>query len=233
MAWTAPYVWTTGEVVTAAQLNAQLKDNMRYLKGLDGAATFESDLTVDNLITAGNVDGVDVSAHNANTTTAHGAVSAATADKIVVRDAEGQAAFAAPAAAGDALIKGTRVTTAELPAMTDEFYWVGTGANVEERDVPTARTIATGNYTGDGNADRQIAVGFKCSFVLILDLTAPADTHAFFLIPNQSQTGSFSADVTAYIQLHATDGFNVRTGGGATVYGNTLNDVYYYWAISE
>ena len=67
MAWTAPFVWTAGYVVTAAKLNEQLYYNMRYLKGLDGAATFESDLTVDNLITAGNVDGVDVSAHKAGT----------------------------------------------------------------------------------------------------------------------------------------------------------------------
>ena len=45
---------------------------------------------------------------------------------------------AAPGAAGDPLIKGTRVTTAELPAVTDEFYLVGTGANMEERAVPSA-----------------------------------------------------------------------------------------------
>jgi len=127
MAWTAPYQWTTGHLVTAAELNAQLKNNMRYLKGLDGAATFESDFTVDNLITAGLVDGVDVGDHAANTTTAHGAVSAATASKIVVRDGEGQAKFAAPAENGDALIKGTRVTTSELPTLTTGKVWIGVG----------------------------------------------------------------------------------------------------------
>jgi len=62
------------------------------------------------------------------------ATSAATASKIVIRDAQGQAAFAAPAENGDALIKGTRATTAELPAMTDEKIWKGTGGNVEESD---------------------------------------------------------------------------------------------------
>lgn len=31
MAWTAPSTWTTGTVVTAAQLNAQLRDNMKEL----------------------------------------------------------------------------------------------------------------------------------------------------------------------------------------------------------
>ena len=163
MAWTAPYVWTTGHLVTAAELNAQLKDNMRYLKGLDGAATFESDLTVDNLITTGNVDGIDVSAHDvANTgvhgigastfataatlathaasTTTHGAVSTATASRIVVRDAQGQAAFAAPAGAGDALIKGTRHLIAEMPTLTTDKIWKGVGGVPAEVDAPGGAT---------------------------------------------------------------------------------------------
>lgn len=42
--------------------------------------------------------------HEADTTTAHGAVSAATASKFVVRDASARAKFAAAAAAGDAAI---------------------------------------------------------------------------------------------------------------------------------
>ena len=32
MAWTAPRTWTTGEVVTAAQLNEQIRDNENWLK---------------------------------------------------------------------------------------------------------------------------------------------------------------------------------------------------------
>lgn len=47
MAWTAPRTWVTGEVVTAAQLNEQLRDNERYLKGLDGGVTIEDRLTLD------------------------------------------------------------------------------------------------------------------------------------------------------------------------------------------
>ncbi len=102
--------------------------------------------TVDD--TAGGTDGlvaIPISSnvmydHTANTTTAHGAVSAATASKHVVRDASARAKFAAPGASGDALIKGTRVTTAELPAMTDEKIWKGTGTNVEEIDVPAGAT---------------------------------------------------------------------------------------------
>lgn len=32
MAWTTPRTWTTGEVVTAAQMNTHVRDNLAYLK---------------------------------------------------------------------------------------------------------------------------------------------------------------------------------------------------------
>lgn len=46
-------------------------------------------------------------------TTAHSAVSTATNNRIVLRDANARAKFGAPGAAGDALIKGTAITTTE------------------------------------------------------------------------------------------------------------------------
>ena len=39
MAFTTPRTWVVGEITTAAQLNEQVRDNTRYLKGLDGAIT--------------------------------------------------------------------------------------------------------------------------------------------------------------------------------------------------
>ena len=47
-AWEAPRTWTAGEIVTAAIMNAGVRDNLRYLKGLDGVPTIESGLTIDN-----------------------------------------------------------------------------------------------------------------------------------------------------------------------------------------
>jgi len=35
MAWTAPRTWTTGELVTAAMMNEQIRDNEVYLKAID------------------------------------------------------------------------------------------------------------------------------------------------------------------------------------------------------
>jgi len=79
-----------------------------------------------------------------------GATNAATASKLVIRDASARAKFAAPGAAGDALIKGTRVAVDELPAMTDEKIWKGTGGNVEEVDVYTDAK-AVDAIEADGN----------------------------------------------------------------------------------
>lgn len=60
------------------------------------------------------IDGADQAAADnataltthANLTTAHSATAAATASRMVVRDASGRAAFASPAATGDAATKG-------------------------------------------------------------------------------------------------------------------------------
>jgi len=48
MAWTAPRTYTAGEIITASILNTHIRDNERYLKGLDGIPTIESGLTIDN-----------------------------------------------------------------------------------------------------------------------------------------------------------------------------------------
>lgn len=42
MAWTAPSTWADGSLVNAAQLNAQIRDNMAYLKGQAGSPYIES-----------------------------------------------------------------------------------------------------------------------------------------------------------------------------------------------
>lgn len=42
MAWTAPRTWVTGEIVTAAQLNGHVRDNLSYLKGATGAVELDN-----------------------------------------------------------------------------------------------------------------------------------------------------------------------------------------------
>ena len=60
MAWTAPRSYTAGDLITAAILNTHIRDNLLYLKGGAGDITFS-----DDIITAFNVDGVDISGHEA------------------------------------------------------------------------------------------------------------------------------------------------------------------------
>lgn len=98
---------TLADGVTAGGIGA---DNLK-----DDAVT--TDAIADGAVTADKLD-VDVAtqaeldAHTA-LTTAHGAVSAATASKMVVRDSSGRAQFAAPSAEADAAIKAT-VTDLEI-----------------------------------------------------------------------------------------------------------------------
>lgn len=48
MAWTAPRTWTDEELINDTIMNAHVRDNLRYLKGLDGVPTIESGLIIDN-----------------------------------------------------------------------------------------------------------------------------------------------------------------------------------------
>ena len=48
MGWTDPRTWNVGEIVTKAIMDAAVKMNLRYLKGLDGVPTIESGLIIDN-----------------------------------------------------------------------------------------------------------------------------------------------------------------------------------------
>lgn len=54
MAWTAPRTWAAFEVVTAANFNTHLRDNLKYLKGQAGTIAFEDGATFAAAVT---VDG--------------------------------------------------------------------------------------------------------------------------------------------------------------------------------
>jgi len=59
------------------------------------------------------------------------------------------------------LMEGYRITTTELPAMTDEKIWKGTGANVEEITVPP-RTTTKVIALSDATADEKATADFVC-----------------------------------------------------------------------
>jgi hypothetical protein len=80
-------------------------------------ATANVDISALETITAtaeGDIDTLqaDLTSHTGNTTTAHGAVSTATASKIMIRDSSGRAKVAAPSAEDDIALK-SNVTTVQ------------------------------------------------------------------------------------------------------------------------
>ena len=117
MAWSSPVTYTAGQLITAADLNSALRDNLLYLYGDSGSVTLDNDYVVANLSTDGLVDGVDVSSHDAiDAVTAHGDIGLHTHTSST----EGGILSA------DAIISG-RIAISVLPAGNSNFMWFGTG----------------------------------------------------------------------------------------------------------
>jgi hypothetical protein len=91
---------------------------------------------------------------------------------------------------------------------------------------------ASGTYTGNGTSGRQIAMGFLVRGVIIINVTSPT----FYTILNPSGGspdairlgGAGTADVSASITAHASDGFVVGSGAGD---GNVNTHVYNWVAF--
>lgn len=57
MAWTTPKDWADGDVVTESDLDTHVRDNLRYLKGLDGTVTLEDGLDLgSNELTVNSIE---------------------------------------------------------------------------------------------------------------------------------------------------------------------------------
>lgn len=117
---------------------------------------------------------------------------------------------------------------------------------MEERRSPTTEqvqemiaaagggpSIATGSYVGNGSGNRQITTGFKCSMVVLLNVTDEGESNSWILIPNAITELGGIYDTDKFLFPHATDGFVVQYAGASQAYGNEDGDIYHYWAISE
>ncbi|GAJ21169.1 unnamed protein product, partial [marine sediment metagenome] len=82
---------------------------------------------------------------------------------------------------------------------------------------------------GNGN-NRQIAVGFKCSMVVVLSDSHLGELNTGIMIPGASTNIGAGALKIANFYLHATDGFYL-VGNGSQI--NWVNYTFKYWAISE
>ncbi len=93
------------------------------------------------------------------------------------------------------------------------------------------RRVKADSYIGDENATRRILTGFKCLAVILFCVTAPTTSNQWILIEGPDTRSFGGVDVSLHIRIHATDGFIVQNGGGASLYGNVLASDYNYIAI--
>ena len=130
-----------------------------------------------------------------------------------------------------ALALRDRVQLANQTDMVLDQLMVGQGVGstpIEE----AKKQIATGTYTGNGAAGRQITVGFKCSCVIIQGVTNVTRHTLVPLMTVQDAIDTVTEDNvndTVNCYLHATDGFVVSNVG----WSNNAGLTYYYFAISE
>ena len=92
--------------------------------------------------------------------------------------------------------------------------------------------FASGTYTGNDGADRQITTGFVCKLVIIFNNTDNefavtwATDRAFAWDEN-----TVASDATPNFRLHATNGFIVDFTAGTPGDTNDAGDTYYWWAV--
>lgn len=104
---------------------------------------------------------------------------------------------------------------------------IATGQQALAADVNAIRQIATGSYTGNGVASRQITIGFLSKLVLIGQgskqaTLIPAYTQA------HDQTAAKHYEDTVNCYIHGSDGFVISTAG---INMNVNTGTYYYFAI--
>ncbi len=189
-------------------------------------------------------------------TSAHSATSAATANRIMLRDAAGRAKVAAPAAADDIARKDTVdahagrkdnphvVTAVQIGAanlLTELLKVDGAGSGLDAdlldgKHASAFALIASGSYVGSGSGDRTITVGFAPKSLKLFTVkdvdTGTGDTALVFDICADSgiyAAGKGTKDA-ANIAFMATDGKWVPQ---LTSNGFMVNSVYgSLWNVS-
>jgi len=179
MAWTAPRDWVADEVVTAAIMNSAVRDNLRYLKGLDGAITFE-----DDIVTSNNVDGIDVSAHEARHVSGGAdAIDSALAIAAMADLADGKVWKGDVSNRPAEIDFPTRTLSAANETVT-EGYYAGTTLSAVDADLAVANirksTVVFG-FTGTleplDDAAAEASVAMFQAYPAIGDVTSPENLN--------------------------------------------------------
>ena len=135
MSWTTPATFVNGTVITASDFNEQIRDNLRYLKGMSGSVEIEDDVNVPNLITSGLVDGVDVSSH--------ATLAAMSAHTGGIGDHDHSASGSEGGQLSASVISTGRFTLDNMPVGDSGYYLKGTGSTTSPEYAALAVTMAS------------------------------------------------------------------------------------------
>ena len=175
MAWTSPRTYVVGEIITKSILDTHIKDNLRYLKGLDGAVTLSDALILPDgagyylhipILTTAQRDALTPTAgmliYNSTTTKFNKYENAGWREDLAYNGDISLLQIASQAA-GDILYRGAS-TWARLGIGTAlQILRTNAGATAPEWAALAAATITSGSYTGDSSANKAIAHGLGAS----------------------------------------------------------------------
>jgi len=167
------------------------------------------------------------SAHLANTTTAHGAVSAATASKIIIRDAAGRAKVAAPSAEDDIALK-SNVTTVQtnLTEHQADLITDADGAHGLKTEVGDfTPVLGSGDYTYSTQLGRYQKIGKLVSFQIMLAISAITTPGTGTFVITGLPFNAANITVTLYSLTISQLGYITFTGQiqARLVNGNQIN----------
>ena len=240
MAWTAPATWVVGQIVTAALMNTHVRDDLRYLKGLDGVPTIQGGLIVDNSL------GTEYLTVPALTT----------AQRDALTPVNGMMIYNSTLAVHQRRENGAWISYNNLATMViasqaigDLFYAssvtaiarLGIGATNTvlgvSGGIPTwlasLAKMTSGSYTGDSTVNRAIAHGLgvtpKVIFLMRQDTPSTVNWFQNFnaLAALQYNTGAGSS---GQLSVTAPDATNFYVGNAGS-YANSANftGIIYDW----
>ncbi len=92
------------------------------------------------------------------------------------------------------------------------------------------RRIYSGEYIGDGSADRVLATGFKVAFAAIYNKDSVTNNTKATMLPGFTMMFSdFNTNYIGRLAIHATSGISLQIG--ATTAANGLNTSGEHYAI--
>lgn len=229
MGWSLPRDWTVGEVVTEAMMDTHVKDNLRYLKGLDGATTLSDALILPD--GAGyyiHLPGLTTTQRDALTATAGMIIYNTTTTTVDVYEngvwvARNDLAkmVVASQAQGDVFYASSATAIARLGAGTAGYVLKTQGAAA---NPVWAFLNATGTYAGDNTVNRAIPHGLGAIPKMVFTKRNTANSPLKTIMGGTTEIELVNAGTSLTVTAMDSTNFYI---GNATDYDKSAN--YLNW----